>query len=164
MEWAMSMITQYGYIAIFALLALGIIGLPVPDEIIMVFVGYLSSIMVLNYSMSVLVSFMGAMTGMMISYTLGKKLGQPLVDKHGKWFGLTPKRFARVKGWFARFGLWTILVGYFIPGVRHVTSYLSGISAMPVRKYMLVASAGSLVWTLIFISIGYITGANIHFQ
>lgn len=112
MEWAISMITQYGYIAIFALLALGIIGLPVPDEIIMVFVGYLSSIMVLNYSVSILVSFIGAMTGMMISYTLGKKLGQPLVDKHGKWVGLTPKRFAKVKGWFARFGLWTILFGY----------------------------------------------------
>ncbi|HEY2494345.1 MAG TPA: DedA family protein, partial [Paenibacillus sp.] len=31
MEWAMEFITQYGYLAIYVLLAIGIVGLPVPD-------------------------------------------------------------------------------------------------------------------------------------
>ncbi|MFE4711462.1 MULTISPECIES: DedA family protein [Paenibacillus] len=163
MAWIMDMITQYGYFAIFALLALGIIGIPVPDEILMLFVGYLCSVMVLDFSISVLVCFIGAVTGMLTSYTLGKKLGQPLVDKHGKWIGLTTKRFEIVKRWFAKFGLWTILLGYFVPGLRHATSYISGISAMPFRKYFLTASLGSLVWVLVFTSIGYYMGANISF-
>ena len=113
MTFAIEMISQYGYYAVFGLLALGIIGLPVPDELLMLFIGYLSSIMVLNYSVSLLVSFMGAITGMLLSYTLGKTFGQPLIDKHGKWVGLTTKRFEKVKGWFARFGLWTLFFGYF---------------------------------------------------
>lgn len=164
MTWIMDMITQYGYFAIFALLALGIVGVPVPDEILMLFVGYLCSLMVLSFPVTILVCFSGAITGMLTSYTLGKKLGQPLIDKHGKWVGLTARRFEKVKGWFARFGLWTILIGYFVPGLRHATSYISGISAMPFRKYLLTASVGSMVWVLVFTSIGYFMGAHFSFN
>ncbi|WP_223285613.1 DedA family protein [Paenibacillus sp. PL91] len=42
-------IMEYGYISIFFCLALDIIGLPVPDEIIMATVGYLSSIGLLYF-------------------------------------------------------------------------------------------------------------------
>ncbi|WNS45330.1 DedA family protein [Paenibacillus sp. MMS20-IR301] len=163
MPWIMELISQYGYIAIFALLALGIIGLPVPDELLMLFVGYLTSTMVLDFSLAVLVSFIGSMTGMLISYTIGLRLGQPVVDRFGKWVGLTPKRFASVKGWFCRFGNWTIFIAYFIPGVRHVTSYISGISAMSFKKYLAVSTAGALTWSLLFVSIGYFVGARLSF-
>lgn len=76
MPWMMELISHYGYLAIFALLALGILGLPVPDEVLMLFVGYLSSIMVLNFTLSVLIGCIGSITGMMISYTIGLRLGQ----------------------------------------------------------------------------------------
>ena len=163
MPWVIEMISQYGYAAIFVLLALGIIGLPVPDELLMLFVGYLTSTMVLDFSVSVLVCFVGSITGMLISYTIGLRLGQPVVDKYGKWVGLTPKRFAGVKRWFFRFGNWTIFFAYFIPGVRHVTSYISGISAMSFKKYLLVTVAGAFIWSLLFISIGYFVGSRLSF-
>ncbi|AIQ29891.1 MULTISPECIES: DedA family protein [Paenibacillus] len=163
MPWIMEMISQYGYIAIFALLALGLLGLPVPDELLMLFVGYLSSTMVLNFSVSVLVCFIGSITGMLISYTIGLRLGQPVVDKYGKWIGLTPKRFASVKRWFFRFGNWTVFIAYFVPGLRHVTSYISGISAMSFRKYLVVTVAGAFIWSLLFVSIGYLVGARLSF-
>ncbi|WP_054940564.1 DedA family protein [Paenibacillus ihuae] len=161
MPWMIEMISQYGYLAIFALLALGIIGLPVPDELLTLFVGYLSSVMVLNFTITVLVCFIGSITGMLISYTIGLRLGQPVIDKFGKWVGLTPKRFASVKKWFSRFGNWTIFFAYFIPGIRHVTSYISGISAMSFRKFLLVTLASAFTWSLLFVSIGYFAGARL---
>lgn len=48
MDIIKDLISNYGYFAIYGLLAIGIIGLPVPDEFMMTFVGYLSSISVLN--------------------------------------------------------------------------------------------------------------------
>lgn len=48
MDIVKDLISNYGYFAIYGLLAIGIIGLPVPDEFMMTFVGYLSSISVLN--------------------------------------------------------------------------------------------------------------------
>lgn len=163
MPWVIEMISQYGYIAIFALLALGLLGLPVPDELLTLFVGYLSSTMVLDYSLSVLVCFIGSITGMLISYTIGLRVGQPVVDRYGKWVGLTPKRFASVKRWFFRFGNWTIFIAYFVPGIRHVTSYVSGISAMSFKKYLLVTVAGAFLWSLLFVSIGYLVGSRLTF-
>lgn len=73
MELAKELISQYGYFAIFGMLVLGIVGLPIPDEVMMTFVGYLSSIHILNYELCLLISFSGAISGMLISYFLGKK-------------------------------------------------------------------------------------------
>jgi len=42
MELGFECIGRYGYLAIFLLLLLGIVGLPVPDETLLLFVGYLS--------------------------------------------------------------------------------------------------------------------------
>lgn len=78
MELAKELISQYGYFAIFGMLVLGIVGLPIPDEVMMTFVGYLSSIHILNYEMCLLISFSGAISGMLISYFLGKKIGKPV--------------------------------------------------------------------------------------
>ncbi len=157
-------IIQYGYIAIFFFLALGIIGLPVPDEILMTIVGYLSSLGLLLFPLSLSVSFFGAMTGMLCSYALGRKFGKPLLWKYGKWIKLTTKRLEKTETWFENNGPWAICIGYFIPGLRHVTCYLAGVSAMSPRKYLLYSGMGALGWCLIFISIGYFLGASVDFS
>ncbi len=158
MENLQEFITQYGYIAIFLLLSLGIIGLPIPDEVLMTFVGYLCSQGVLLYSVAVLVAFLGAMFGMSFSYFVGKKLGKPLLWKYGKWLKLTPKRLAKVEGWFQKYGIWTVVFGYYVPGVRHLTCYLAGVTGIETRKYLLFAGFGAIIWCTVFITVGYYIG------
>ncbi|MGE7675891.1 DedA family protein [Lysinibacillus sp. NPDC094403] len=161
MEFISSFISQYGYLAIFLLLSLGIIGLPIPDEILMTFVGFMCHEGHLNYLLSIFLSFLGSSTGMIISYAIGNKLGKPLILKYGKWIGLNNKRFTKVERWFHRFGPWTIIIGYYVPGIRHVTSYMSGITQMKLRTYLAFACFGALTWVIIFISIGYFVGVTI---
>jgi membrane protein DedA with SNARE-associated domain len=158
MDMAKELISQYGYFAIYGLLALGIIGLPVPDEIMMTFVGYLSSISVLNFQLAVFVSFLGAMTGMLFSYYIGAKIGISFLERHGKWIGLTPNKLKRAERWFQKYGPWMIPFAYFIPGIRHVASYLSGMSHMNKRVYLKFACAGAFSWCLIFNAFGYFIG------
>lgn len=158
MAWAVELIGQYGYFAIFFLLAIGILGLPVPDEALVVFAGYLCSILVLNVLLTVLTVIVGSISGMTVSYFIGKKWGHPLANRYGKWIGLTPGRLEKVRGWYSRFGVWTVLFTCFIPGIRHVTSYISGISAIPFRKYMIICVVGTLAWVMLFITLGYFAG------
>ncbi|WP_411342808.1 DedA family protein [Paenibacillus sp. WLX1005] len=160
MEYAVEYIGRYGYIAISALLALGIVGLPIPDEMLMILVGYLASTKVLHFPLVLIFSFIGSVGGMTISYWVGRKLGLAILLRYGKWIGLTPKRYDRVRHWFQRYGRWTVLFSYFIPGVRHAAGYISGISAMPFRQYVLICMAGAVIWTVIFVSIGYFAGAH----
>ncbi|MBA9088316.1 membrane protein DedA with SNARE-associated domain [Fontibacillus solani] len=158
MEMAMEYISQYGYFAIVILLSLGLIGMPLPDEALMIFVGYLASTHAMSYPLSIIFGLIGSIIGMTVSYTIGKKIGYTLIGKFGKWIGLTPARYSKVRSWFTKYGIWTILLAYFIPGVRHIAGYISGISTMQFKKYLLVCFIGASVWTVIFISIGYFAG------
>lgn len=158
MENLQEFVVQYGYIAIFLLLSLGIIGLPIPDEVLMTFVGYLCSQGVLLYIAAVLVAFSGAMFGMTFSYVVGRKVGKPLLWKYGKWLMLTPGRLAKVEGWFQKYGIWTVVFGYYVPGVRHLTCYLAGVTGIEARKYLLFAGFGAIIWCTVFITIGYYIG------
>ena len=72
-EW----ITQYGYAGIFLLLMLGIVGLPVPDETLLTFVGYLSFQGKLALLPSVTAAFLGSSTGISVSYGVGRVAGSP---------------------------------------------------------------------------------------
>ncbi|GGG78832.1 DedA family protein [Paenibacillus radicis (ex Gao et al. 2016)] len=148
-------IAQYGYYAIYGLLTLGIVGLPVPDEMLMILIGYLSSTHVLNLCDSIVVAFLGTMTGMLFSFFLGNKVGKPLLLKYGKWIRLTPQRLEKVEKWFKKYGPWTIVFGYYIPGVRHLTCYMAGVIGIKFRHYVVIAAIGAFIWCCIFISVGY---------
>lgn len=153
-------IVQYGYIALYAMLALGIIGLPIPDETLMTFVGSLTSYGHMSYAKALSVSFLGSMTGMLISYYLGRKIGKPFLYRYGKWVYLTPERLERSERWFQKYGMWTVAFGYFVPGIRHFTCYLAGISGIIFWRYVLYAGVGALIWCAAFITLGHVIGHN----
>ncbi|MDF2962702.1 MAG: rane protein [Paenibacillus sp.] len=155
------LIEDYGYIALYCLLAVGIIGIPVPDEILMTTVGSLTLAGgPLKFGTSFIVCFAGTMTGMIVSYYLGKTVGKPFLHRYGKWVKLTPQRLERAEGWFKKYGLWTVVFGYYVPGVRHFTCYLAGVSGVKFWRYLLYAGSGALVWCLTFLSLGHFIGIN----
>ncbi|MEV2910604.1 DedA family protein [Paenibacillus larvae] len=160
-ETVFSLLADYGYYALYSLLALGIIGLPIPDETLMAFVGSMTMHGgPMNFWASLAVAYAGTMTGMTISYTVGRKVGKPFLYKYGKWMKLTPARLQKAENWFRKYGLWTVGFGYFVPGVRHFTCYLAGMSGVKWWKYLLYAGSGALVWCVTFLLLGRWIGRN----
>ncbi|MCG3089349.1 DedA family protein [Sporosarcina cyprini] len=147
---------QYGYYAIFIFLALGIFGLPLPDEVVVAFVGHLSSLGTFNYPVAMVVTMLGVMSGTLVTFAFGRKIGKPLLDKYGKWISLSPKRLQLVNRWFDRYGSWAVTIGYFVPGMRHVICYMSGSSGMDFRRYILFASIGTAISSILCLTIGYL--------
>ena len=72
-------ITQYGYFAIFLLLVCGIVGLPVPDETLLTFAGYLVFKGNLSLPLAFAAALGGSLSGITISYTLGRTLGMKVI-------------------------------------------------------------------------------------
>jgi membrane protein DedA with SNARE-associated domain len=151
-------LTQYGYIALFILLALGILGVPVPDETLIAAFGGMVAQGHFHFASALVVTFTGSMTGMMISYTIGRKVGKPLLDRYGKWVRLTPNRLKSAEAWFNRYGSWSIIFGYFVPGLRHLSAYMAGISKLPLGRYLIYAASGALVFCTTFLLIGHAVG------
>jgi len=149
---------HYGSFALFCLLALGIIALPVPEETLMVIAGVLMYNEQVSMPATVIAALGGSIFGITVSYLLGITLGTYFLKKYGKYVGLTEKRLETVHNWFERFGKWTLVIGYFIPGVRHLTGFAAGSSKLEYKYFALFAYTGALLWVSVFLSIGYFFG------
>ncbi len=151
-------ITQYGSFALFVLLCLGIFAIPIPDETLMVFAGFLIAHGKLELIPTFIASLAGACCGITISYLIGRTAGTFLIKKYGHWVHITEARMERVHLWFERVGRFALLIGYFIPGVRHLTGYAAGVSAMEYKHFASFSYSGATIWVACFLTIGYFVG------
>lgn len=162
MEIIIHWVTQFGYIGIFSLLMLGIIGVPVPDEMLLTFSGYLVFKGKLQPVLAFAAAFFGSACGISLSYGLGRLFGIILIEKYGSRLYLTADKMQLAREWFNRAGKWLLALGYFIPGLRHLTAYVSGTAKLPFAVFALFAYAGAAVWTASFITLGYFMGQEWH--
>jgi membrane protein DedA with SNARE-associated domain len=151
-------LTQYGSMILFVLLSLGILALPIPEETLMVMAGVLMHKMMLSIPLTILFSYAGAICGITMSYFLGRTAGSFVIKKYGRWIGITDHRLAKASQWFARLGKWLLCIGYFIPGIRHVTGFSAGTTNMRFSQFALYAYSGAIVWVSLFLSLGYFLG------
>lgn len=156
------LIVHYGYLGIIMALVGGILGLPIPDEVLLTFVGYNIFQGKMAYLPAIFCAFAGACGGISLSYLLGLKLGLPFLQRFGPKFHMTAERVERTKTLFEKFGPFLLFIGYFIPGVRHLTAYLSGINSYSYRKFALFAYTGAFTWCFTFITLGKVLGENWH--
>jgi len=158
MESAFHLVTQYGYVGIFVLLVLGIVGLPIPDETLLTFGGFLVYRGRLQLVPTVAAAFAGSVCGFTLSYVLGRTFGLYLVHHYGRYVHLTEERLDHAHHWFRRAGRWALAFGYYVPGVRHLTAYVAGASKLEPPIFALFAYSGGFVWCAAYIALGYFLG------
>jgi len=124
----------------------------------MLYAGYLSYEGVLHWWPALICSLTGTTIGMSITYLIGNKAGLPFLERFGKWLLITPNKLGKTKRWFDRFGNILVFIGYFIPGVRHLTGYFAGIVGAPFRTFVIYAYTGALFWCICFIGLGHLFG------
>jgi membrane protein DedA with SNARE-associated domain len=151
-------ITQYGYLAIFLLLVFGIVGLPIPDETLLTFTGYLVFRGALSLPLAYGAAVAGSISGITVSYLLGRRFGLPLIHRFGKYLRLNEEHLKRAHAWFNRAGHWSLTFGYYVPAVRHLTAYAAGMSGLEPPRFAAFAYSGALLWAATFIGLGYVLG------
>ena len=159
-ESVFAWVASYGYGALFLLLMLGVVGLPIPDETLLVFCGYLISQGKLHPAGAFFTALAGSWCGISLSYTIGRTLGLGVVHRYGKYLRLNQERLDKVHQWFDRIGHWALFVGYYIAGVRHFTAIVAGTSKLQFTSFMAYAWSGGLVWVATFLTLGYFLGEN----
>jgi membrane protein DedA with SNARE-associated domain len=155
-------ITKYSYFGIFVALGLGILGLPVPDETLIAFVGFLVYEGKLNYLYAFAVCFTGTSLGITMGYIIGRTFGNRLIKRYTTKLNVNPDHIQNARKFYVRYGKFALFVGYFIPGVRHLTAILAGSSIMPYPVFAAFAYAGAALWTITFMSLGFFLGEKWH--
>jgi membrane protein DedA with SNARE-associated domain len=151
-------ITKYTYFEIFIALGLGILGLPIPDETLMAYAGVLVSQGKMNYLLTLMAAFLGTSCGITIGYGLGRTFGNPFLKKYADRMHVHPNDIHEAEKFYNKYGRFALLIGYFIPGIRHLTAIFAGTSLMPYGTFALFAYTGGFLWTISLVSIGYLLG------
>lgn len=160
MNYITELFNHYGYIVLFIALMLELIALPTPGETLMIYCGYLVYQGRLNWAVSILVAAAGVITGITISYYIGKLLDERFIDRYGARVHFGRKEYENVSKWFHKYGNGLLIVAYFIPGIRHFSGYFTGITRKPYKQFAINSYIGAFLWTGSFISLGKILGPD----
>ena len=160
MEMLFKLLAEHVYIILFVSLILEFACLPLPGETMMVVAGIMAYNGHGNYVGMIIASALGTVIGMQFSYEVGRRLGTKAIDKYGSYIGLTPYRMTKAADFFNRFGNIVIVIAYFLPGVRHILGYFSGISRINAKRFHVYSTVGGILWVVVFITLGYVLGPS----
>jgi membrane protein DedA with SNARE-associated domain len=171
-----SAVANHGIYAVFGLMAIDAL-FPAASELVMLYAGAVaagvfSSAQGLTlfgsrigfgtgaYVALALAGTLGYLVGALIGWAIGRYGGRPLLERHGRWFHLSPQRLDRAEAWFDRWGNWAVFLGRVTPVVRSFVSIAAGIFEMRLLPYTLLSLAGSAVWAFAFAGAGYGLGTG----
>ncbi|MRG27691.1 hypothetical protein GIJ05_05840 [Laceyella tengchongensis] len=144
----------YGYPILFIILLLGIIGFPIPDEVVLFYAGALIAKGVFSLLPTFLLSVVAVLFGSLINYFLAAFGKQKLFAAFPKWRFLIGKS-ERSLEFVRKYGFWGIPVSYFIPGVRIGVSYGAGVLKLNRSQYLIGSLCGSVAWVGVYLLTGY---------
>ncbi len=158
-----------GYLGVALWVAIESVIIPIPSEIVLPFAGFLvgegTAIEPITggpwtYWLVVLSGTIGATVGALIAYGIGAWGGRPLIERWGRFLGITTKDLDRADGFFERHGQAASFFGRMLPVIRSLVSFAAGISRMPLGPFVLFTFLGSLPWTALLVFAGVQLGAN----
>src|SRR5215831_17151330 len=92
----------------------------------------------------------GNTVGALGGWAIGRYGGRPLLERHGKWLHVTPKRIERAEGWFDRFGRVAVPLGFAAPVIRSFVAIPAGFLREPLGRFIPQAMLGCAIfcWAL----------------
>ncbi len=158
-EVATEFISSAGYPAIFVLMALESACIPIPSEAIMLFAGFAVSKGELTLFGVVAAGVLGNLVGSLVGYGIGY-LGRADLLERNRLFHVSAERLSQTEGWFERYGAATVLFSRMLPIVRTFVSVPAGVARMPLGRFSLLTTLGSIPWVLMLALVGRAVGAN----
>jgi len=166
-EWLTLYFEQFQYAAIALVLFLAGLGVPIPEDIPLIYGGVMAGKGSMNVYIHFIVSMVFILIGDVCLYFIGRRLarsGGPLEGSEqapSRWQRLaSPERLAKVQGFFDRYGSWSVFFGRFVAGVRGAVFLTAGMGGFPLARFIILDAAAALLSVPIWIGIGYWAGAH----
>ncbi|MFF2888223.1 DedA family protein [Paenibacillus sp. NPDC057967] len=157
----LSIIEQVGYVALFLVLCLGLIGLPIPNEAVVMTGGALSAAGALSPAPAYLMTFLGICSAMTFGYSIGRFSGAKLSN----WFRRKKnisKFLDKSEELSEKYGGYALSISLCFPFLRHVTPYVMGLNRMRFMRFMLFAYPSAFVWTMVYFILGAFVGDKVQ--
>jgi membrane protein DedA with SNARE-associated domain len=157
-----ALIQQFPYVGLFVLLVLGTLGLPFPEDGILLLSGFLIAHDVINPLPAFLVVYSGLLVTDFLLYSAGKKYGRRIVEHKRFQRILTAGRLAKLEIKFKRWDALVIFFGRHLLGLRAQIFLAAGVMRMSWKKFLIVDAASALLTITLWGGLGYWGGNNIQ--
>jgi len=157
-----SIVEHFPYVGLLLLLFLGEIGLPFPEDATLLLSGFLIAHGVTKLVPTLLVVYGGLLVTDFSLYLIGKKYGRRLFEHKTFQKLLTPDRFKRIEEKFKQWGIWVILLGRHIFGLRAQIFLAAGVVRMSPLKFLLADGLSAMVTMILMMGIGYVGGNSVQ--
>ena len=160
-DWVVQLMGALGAPGVGIAIALESIFPPLPSEVFLPLAGFAAARGEMSIVAAVAWSTAGSLTGALALYGLGTWLGlarlRAIADRIPLVSG---DDVDKADAWFHRYGTWAVFFGRMVPMVRSLVSIPAGTTCMPLVRFALLTTAGSLIWNSVFVVAGYLLGAN----
>ncbi|PWB82755.1 MAG: hypothetical protein C3F11_10255 [Methylocystaceae bacterium] len=157
-----SILTTYGYWAVFVVVALESSGIPVPGETMLVGAAiYSGQSGNMEIERIIAAAAAGAIVGDNIGFWVGREFGVKLLMRYGDYIGIGPPQLRLGQYLFMRWGGAIVFFGRFIALLRILAAVLAGANRLDPLKFLFYNAAGGIVWSLVFGLGGYVFGVAI---
>jgi len=148
------------YLVIIVWLTVESTAVPIPNEAILLFSGFLIGVGHLNLFVAWAASITGTVGGATVAWWIARTFGPAGVRRVGRYIFLTPGRLGAAEAFFRRRGVATVFIARLTPIIRTVVSYPAGLSGMPYRSFVLATALGCAIWNLIMLLVGRAAGEH----
>jgi membrane protein DedA with SNARE-associated domain len=155
-----SFLTHYGLAAVFLFGFLEACCVPIPSEVTFGFAGVLAGEGHLSVVAVIIVGTLAELIGSMVSYSIGRVGGRPLVHRFGRYLLITQSDIDRAERFFAGRGAWAVLLGRALPVVRTFASLVAGFIEMPALLFGVLSLIGTAIWVTVISLVGYGVGRS----
>jgi membrane protein DedA with SNARE-associated domain len=155
-----SFLTHYGLAAVFLFGFLEACCVPIPSEVTFGFAGVLAGEGRLSVVAVIIVGTLAELIGSMVSYSIGRVGGRPLVHRFGRYLLITQSDIDRAERFFAGRGAWAVLLGRALPVVRTFASLVAGFIEMPALLFAVLSLIGTAIWVAVISLVGYGVGRS----
>ncbi len=156
-----SLVSDYGYPAVFAAALLEVIFPPIPSEVIFPVVGFIAQSRDLGLENAIGMATVGALgstVGAIIIYYIAKMLGRAAIIRYGRYVRVGEHELQKAERWFVKYGAIAVFSARMVPAVRELISIPAGIGGMNILKFTAYTFAGSLIWSVALTLVGFYLG------
>ncbi len=153
-------ITNHGYLAIFLLVFAQEIGIPnpVPNELVLMFSGYLTFKGIIYLPLVILTAMSADFIGTVLLYTVFYFFGTYILKHKPRWLPISDKKVNDFSSRISKGGQWSIYIGRFTPLVRGYTSVITGFLRIKPVIFLPIALITATAWSAAYVIAGRMLG------
>ena len=148
-------VAHWGYVAIFLVVILGNVGLPVPEESILGVAGYMVWHGRFDFPLVVVVALTAAVLGDNMAYWLGRSYGRRVLNR---WVGVNSNRLEWMQRFVVRYGMLAVFVARFVAGLRFMAGPLAGSTGLSPMRFFIANLLGAAIYVPVAVGAGYAIG------